>query len=125
MRGRWRVWRSWSNLLKPNLWDHDMPEDPCDRIQPMRILFSALLLGVSLLPAQTKKIVLFNPGANQVHDFQAVSSKVKIVPANSGDVLQEIADADGFIGVITPQMYAAAKRLKWVGVMSAGVENIL
>ena len=84
-----------------------------------------MLLGATLLPAQTTKIVLYNPSANQVQDFQAVSSKVKIVPANSGNVLREIADADGFIGVITPEMYAASKRLKWVGVMSAGVENIL
>ena len=37
-----------------------------------------MLLGATLLPAQTKKIVLYNPGANQVQDFQAVSSKVTL-----------------------------------------------
>jgi phosphoglycerate dehydrogenase-like enzyme len=91
----------------------------------MRLLLAALLCSSCLLIAQTKKIVLLNPAPGQVQDFQSVSSKVKIVPANGADVLTEITDADGFIGVITPAMYAASKQLKWVGVMSAGVENIL
>ena len=91
----------------------------------MRQLLAALLLSSCLLPAQTKKIVLLNPGPNQIQDFQSVSPKVKIVGATNATVLTEIADADGFIGVITPPMYAASKQLKWVGVMSAGVENIL
>ncbi|HVW87194.1 MAG TPA: D-2-hydroxyacid dehydrogenase [Bryobacteraceae bacterium] len=91
----------------------------------MRRLIPALLLAASLGSAQTKKIVLYNGRPNQVEDFQAVSSKVKIVPATSANVMTEIADADGFIGVLTPQMFSAAKNLKWVGVMSAGVENVL
>ena len=91
----------------------------------MRPLLAALLLSSCVLSGQVKKIVLLNPLAGQVQDFQTASPKVKIVGATGATVLAEIADADGFIGVITPQMYAAAKRLKWVGVMSAGVENIL
>jgi len=91
----------------------------------MRQLLAALLLSSCLLPAQTKKIVLLNPAPNQVQDFQSVSAKVRIVGATSATILAEITDADGFIGVITPEMYAASKQLKWVGVMSAGVENIL
>ena len=91
----------------------------------MRLLFTALFLSACLLPAQTKKIVVLNSSPGQIQDFQSVSPKVKVVNASNATVLTEIADADGFIGVITPQMYAASKRLKWVGVMSAGVENIL
>src|SRR5258708_7913309 len=91
----------------------------------MRSLVVALLVSSCLLPAQVKKIVVLNPGPTQVQDFQAVSPKVRIVGATNATVLNEIVDADGFIGVITPAMYAASKQLKWVGVMSAGVENIL
>ncbi len=95
----------------------------------MRKILPPLLTALSLfspqLSAQVKKIVLLSPGPGQVQDFQSVSPKVMVVGATPGTVLSEIADADGFIGVITPQMYAASKRLKWVGVMSAGVENIL
>src|SRR5437764_6589896 len=39
--------------------------------------------------------------------------------------MQEIADADAFIGNITPEQVRAGKNLKWVGVMSAGVEQVL
>jgi D-2-hydroxyacid dehydrogenase (NADP+) len=91
----------------------------------MRRLIPALLLAACLLPAQTKKIVFYNPAPGQVEEFQAISPKVKMVGATPATIQTEIADADGFIGVITPQMYAAAKKLKWVGVMSAGVENVL
>jgi len=94
-------------------------------MQRMRRLAAVLLLCSCALAAQTKKIVVYNPGPGQVEDFQAVSSRVKIVAANAANVQAEIADADGFIGVITPEMFSAAKKLKWVGVMSAGVENVL
>ena len=82
-------------------------------------------LAVCALCAQTKKIVDYNPAAGQIEDFQAQSPKVHVVGASPQTVEAEIADADGFIGVITPRIYAAAKNLKWVGVMSAGVENVL
>lgn len=39
--------------------------------------------------------------------------------------MQEIADADGFVGGITPAEVRAAKKLKWVQSMSAGVETDL
>jgi phosphoglycerate dehydrogenase-like enzyme len=92
-----------------------------------RIAVLTALAGAALgvLKGQTKKIVVLNPPAGQVQEFQAVSNKVRIVGADSSSVMKEIADADGFIGVITPAMFAAAKNLKWVGIMSAGVENVL
>ncbi len=77
------------------------------------------------LSAQTKKIVFYNPAPGQVEEFQAISPKVKMVGATPATIQTEIADADAFIGVITPEMFAAAKNLKWVAAMSAGVENIL
>ena len=39
----------------------------------------------------------------------------------------KIADADGFLGVITPEMFSAAKNLKWVGtarIPAKGVEKV-
>ena len=84
-----------------------------------------LLFAVCLLSAQTKKILLLNAGPNQVADFQAVSAKVQIVAVTNDTVMNEIGDAEGFIGNIRPDWFAAAKNLKWVGVMSAGVETIL
>jgi phosphoglycerate dehydrogenase-like enzyme len=40
-------------------------------------------------------------------------------------VMQEIGDADAFIGRITPEQVRAGEKLKWVGSMSAGVERVL
>jgi hypothetical protein len=70
----------------------------------MRRLIPALLLAACLLPAQTKKIVFYNPAPGQVEEFQAISPKVKMAGATPATIQTEIADADGFIGVITPQM---------------------
>ncbi len=39
--------------------------------------------------------------------------------------MQEIVDADAYIGNIKPAEVRAGKNLKWVAIMSAGVENVL
>lgn len=77
------------------------------------------------LQAQTKKIVVMGQPDEVVRDWQSASNKVRIVPATQETVMKEIADADGFVGNITPEMVRAAKRLKWVQVTSAGVERVL
>ena len=94
-------------------------------IQPMTRLVLALLLTVCLLPAQTLKILYYGAEDDNYRGFAAVSPKARVVAVNADNVLREIVDADGFIGSITPAQFAAAKQLKWVGSMSAGVENIL
>jgi D-2-hydroxyacid dehydrogenase (NADP+) len=92
----------------------------------MRCLASLLLIGVCALSAQTKKILVDREEEDVlVRDLQSVSPKAKIVPVNKANVMQEIGDADAFIGNITPAEVRAGKNLKWVGVMSAGVENVL
>ena len=40
-------------------------------------------------------------------------------------MLKEIADADAFIGQISPEQVRAGKNLKWVQIMSAGAETVL
>lgn len=85
----------------------------------------ALLSAVSL-SAQTKKIVVFgNQNSEVIQDWQSASSKVKIVGVNKETVMQEIADADAFIGSITPELVRAGKNLKWVQITSAGAERAL
>jgi phosphoglycerate dehydrogenase-like enzyme len=91
----------------------------------MRRLITTLLFTACLLSAQTKKILLLNGSPAQAADFQAVSPKVRIVSVTNDTVMNEIADADGFIGNIRPDWVSAGKNLKWVGVMSAGVETLL
>ncbi len=86
---------------------------------------SLLLLSACTLSAQTKKILILGGEEDLVRDLQKVSTKARIMPVTDSNVLQEIGDADAFIGRITPAEVRAGKRLKWVQVMSAGVEDVL
>lgn len=91
----------------------------------MRNLIVALSFSLLTLNGQTKKIVVPSSDAEMVRELQSASPKVRIVPVTPQNVMQEIADADAYIGVIKPEEVRAGKNLKWVGVMSAGVENVL
>ena len=87
----------------------------------MRNLVAAMLLAAVSLSGQTKKIVALGFGPSDVEGFQAMSPKVKVVSVNASNVLTEAVDADAFLGVITPEIYAVTKHLQWAATMSAGV----
>ncbi len=82
-------------------------------------------LCVFAVSGQTKKILVSNSDPTLLKELQSVSSKVQITPVTKENVMQEIGSADAFIGEITPEMVRAGKNLKWVQVMSAGVERVL
>ena len=86
--------------------------------------FVPLLILAAALSAQTMKIVVMGDAA-LARDLQAVTTEARVVAATRENVMQEIADADGFVGGITPAEVRAAKKLKWVQSMSAGVETDL
>ena len=88
-----------------------------------RIAVPFALLCVSLLPAQTRKIVVTGLDAASVAELQAAAPGARVVAANRGALLAEAADADAILGTINPQLFHAAKNLKWVQVYSAGVET--
>ncbi len=84
-----------------------------------------LALSAAALSAQTVKILAWNMSPAEVRDYQAVTDRARIVPVNKENVMQELADADAFIGEITPQMVRAGQKLRWVQLRSAGVERVL
>ena len=84
------------------------------------LFISALALG-----AQTKKILVVGQSDDVIRDWQSVSSKVKIVLVGRDNIMDEIADADAFIGSIRPEHVRAGKKLKWTQTSSAGVERVL
>ena len=88
-----------------------------------RMISLALMLGCAL-SAQTMKIVV-RGDATLVADFQSVTNKARVVPVTDKNVMSEIVDADAYIGNIKPEEVRAGKKLKWVAVMSAGVEGVL
>jgi phosphoglycerate dehydrogenase-like enzyme len=88
-----------------------------------RLIFMLALVGV-VAPAQTKKILVLG-GEDIVKELQSAAPQVRIVPVTHANVMQEIGDAEGFVGDIRPEEVRAAKKLKWVQTMSAGVEGVL
>lgn len=87
------------------------------------ILFFTFFICTSLT-AQTRK-VLVRGDANLVKDLQSVTDKAHMVLVDDQNVMKEIGDADAYIGNIKPAEVRAGKNLKWVAIMSAGVENVL
>ena len=86
---------------------------------------AAFTFCASTLTAQTKKILVLDADAARVAELQAVTPKATIVPVTKDTVMGEIADADGFIGDIQANEVRAAKKLRWVQTISAGVEHSL
>ncbi|MBI1790366.1 MAG: D-2-hydroxyacid dehydrogenase [Acidobacteria bacterium] len=85
----------------------------------------ALILLCALLPAfaQDKKIVVTGMGASLVSEMQQAAPGVKFVAAKPEELPGQVADADAILGTISPELFRAAKKLKWVHVFSAGVET--
>src|SRR5271165_3468371 len=89
-----------------------------------RVFFSMILCTLAA-NGQTKKIIVEGADPAMLRDYQSVTTKARVVGVNRSNILQEITDADAMIGAITPEEVRAGKNLKWVAVMSAGVENVL
>jgi phosphoglycerate dehydrogenase-like enzyme len=91
----------------------------------MRRLLLIAIACTLTLHAQQKKILVNVGGPDFTTELQTIAPNAKIVRATSENVMQEITDADAYIGDITSAQVRAGKNLKWVGVMSAGVEHVL
>jgi D-2-hydroxyacid dehydrogenase (NADP+) len=90
----------------------------------MRRITFMLAMAACALSAQPKKILVMGAGPD-IKEYQSVSPKAQVIPVTKETVMQEIGDADAFIGTITPEMVRAGKKLKWTQIMSAGVETVL
>jgi phosphoglycerate dehydrogenase-like enzyme len=86
-------------------------------------LLLACCLSVAAF-AQQKKILFMGEG-DILQALQSVTDKAKIVPVTTANVMQELPDADAFIGSIKPEYVRAGKKLQWTQIMSAGVETVL
>lgn len=90
------------------------------------IRFVALaLLSVTLCGAQQLKILVAGQNPETIADWQTASDKVKLMRVSSETAMGEIADADAYIGNISPELVKAGKKLRWVQTLSAGVEQVL
>ena len=88
-----------------------------------RLILGTVALFSFLLPAQTVKIVVTGQPPDAIAEFQSVSPRLKVVSAERDQLLKEIVDADAIFGTISPQLFQAGHKLKWVQTYSAGVET--
>ncbi len=91
---------------------------------PRRVAVLALLWSLPLI-GQQKKILLADNTPGFADELRKVTDQATIVPVSPATVMQQLTDADAFIGDITSAEVRAGRNLKWVGVMSAGVEDVL
>jgi len=107
-------------------------------VKRLIILFA---LTTSVVCAQQMKIVAVGFSQQQVEELDKVSPNVRVVAgvppvanevtavtadapdqARQDALLKAVADADAFIGGPTREVVQAGKKLKWVQIVSAGVE---
>ncbi len=69
------------------------------------------------------KIVVTGMGPDAVRQIQEAARDAAVVGVESSRLAEQVADADAIIGTITPELFKAARKLRWVQVYSAGVER--
>jgi len=94
------------------------------QVSDMTRLIAVGFVYASALLAQPKILVGGGDSALAT-ELQSATSQAKVMAVNADNVMHEIADADAYIGDITSAEVRAGKKLRWVGVMSAGVEGVL
>ncbi len=96
-----------------------------------KVIAFAIALA-ALAPAQTKKVVITSAGSyysrigpTELAEMRAAAPGINLVMPEKEALMSELADADGIIGNINADILKAARKLKWVQVGMAGVENVL
>lgn len=91
----------------------------------LRFACIVLFCVLPILSQTTKKILVAYNNPDLIEKLRATGPEVRVVPVTGENVMSEIADADAFVGEISSAEVRAAKNLKWVAIMSAGVERVL
>ncbi len=92
---------------------------------------AALLLTIALLPvpwamAGPPRVLVPPMAPNEMAALRAAAPGVELIVARSErEAVERAPDADGAIGFASPALLRAGKRLRWVQVLSAGVEGVL
>jgi len=89
-------------------------------------LVSAVAFAQSGLPA--KKVVFTSNqrlSESDIRELRTAAPSLNLVFPARDNLLKELADADAVIGGLNREQFLAAKKLQWMQVTSAGVENLL
>jgi phosphoglycerate dehydrogenase-like enzyme len=69
------------------------------------------------------KIVVTELGPAEIRQIQAAAPGATILAGERATLATQVADADAIVGTINPELFRAAKKLRWVQVYSAGIEH--
>ena len=89
-------------------------------------LLPALALAQATLPA--KKVVFTSNqrlSESDIRELRTAAPSLNLVFPSRENLDKELADADAVIGGLNREQFLAAKKLKWMQITSAGVENYL
>ncbi len=90
----------------------------------LTLALAALAAAGPLAAAEGKKIVITGLKAAEVEEVRASApAGVKVVSAEGANLAAEAADADAIVGTINPALIRAGRNLKWVQILSAGIER--
>ena len=101
-------------------------KSPFSRIAFLACVVPALAFAQATLPS--KKVVFMSAmrlGENEIRELRQAAPSLNIVFPAKEQLMTELADADAVIGGLTREQFLAAKKLKWMQITSAGVENYL
>ena len=92
----------------------------------LALVIPAGAFAQATLPA--KKVVFTSKlrlSENDIQELRAAAPSLQLVFPSRENLIKELADADAVIGGLNREQFLAAKKLKWMQVTSAGVENYL
>ncbi|HEX5648796.1 MAG TPA: D-2-hydroxyacid dehydrogenase [Steroidobacteraceae bacterium] len=74
--------------------------------------------------ARPKAVLVLNAAPELLSSLQAVAPGIKLLTADDADEAARLAgQADAVLGFCTPEVLEAGRRIRWVQVLSAGVER--
>ena len=89
-----------------------------------RLIIVALAITVAAVAGFAQvKIVVTDLEPAEIRQLREAAPGATIVAGETGILTEQVADADAIVGTISPQLFRAAKKLRWVQVYSAGVEH--
>jgi D-2-hydroxyacid dehydrogenase (NADP+) len=86
------------------------------------------MLGFGQATLPSKKVVFMGNqrlSESDIRELRQAAPSLNLVFPARDDLMKELADADAVIGGLNREQFLAAKKLKWMQITSAGVENYL
>ena len=89
-----------------------------------KLIIAALTLAMTAVASFAQvKIVVTDARPAEIQQIREAAPGATIVAGEDATLAEQVADADAIIGEINPELFHAAKKLRWVQVHSAGVER--